>query len=103
MRLTISDGGFSFKTVDEDGGFIETGRAPVDKASQSWFRGLGQLTRIARPLTVSYDYASVEWRYRIRLTPIGANKTEINGETIVETTPNASTLEQLTSGTLSLF
>lgn len=102
-KQTIIDGGFSFKTADEDIGFIETERVPLGKASRSWFRGVGQLTRIARPPAVSYDYTSVEWRYRIRLTPVGANNTEINVETIVEATPNASTLEQLTSGTLSLL
>ena len=83
-KQTIIDGGFSFKTADEDVGFIET-------------------ERVARPPAVSYDYTSVEWRYRIRMTSIGTNKTEITVEAVVEATPNASTLEQLTSGAMSLF
>lgn len=102
-KQTIIEGGFSFKTADEDIGFIETERVSLGKASRSWFRGVGQLTHIAHPPTVSYDYTSVEWRYRIRLTPGDAKSAEVTIEAIVEATPNASTLEQLTSGTLNLL
>ena len=102
-KHTIVDGGFSFKTADEDIWFIETERVTLGKASRSWFRGVGQLTRIARPPAVSYDYKTVEWHYRIRLRTVDVNTTEINIAAIVEATPSPSMLEQLTGGALSFF
>lgn len=103
VKLTIIDGGFSFKTVDDDVGFIETERVPLGKASRSWFRGVGQLGLVAHPPSTSYHYASVEWRYRIRATPLGTSRTEVSVEAVVEATPDSSTLARLTSGTLDVL
>ncbi|MGE0681969.1 MAG: hypothetical protein AB7P69_13850 [Candidatus Binatia bacterium] len=102
-KQTIIDGGFSFKTADEEVGFIETERVSLGKASRSWFQGVGKLTRVARPPALSYDFKSIEWRYRIRVTPVGESNTEINIEAVVEAIPDASTLSQLTGGTLDLL
>lgn len=102
-KQTVIDGGFSFKTADEDVGFIETERVPLGKASRSWFQGVGQLTRVARPPAISYDYKSIEWRYRIRVTRVSGKNTEIKIEAVIEATPDVSTLAQLTGGTLDLL
>jgi hypothetical protein len=102
-KQTIVDGGFSFKTADEDIWFIETERVSLGKASRSWFHGVGQLTRVAHPPAVSYDYKSVEWHYRIRLKTVDLNTTEITIAAVIEATPSPSMLEQLTGGALSFF
>jgi hypothetical protein len=103
VKLTVIDGGFSFKTVDDDIGFLETEAVPLGKASRSWFRGVGQVGLVAHPPSTNYNYASVEWRYRIRATPLGTNRTEVSVEAIVEATPDSSTLTRLTSGTLDVL
>ena len=103
VKETLIDGGFSFKTVDNDVGFIETESVPLGKASISWFQGVGQLSRIARPSSMSYTYTSVEWRYRIRVKPVKARTTEVSVEAVVEATPDTSTLHRLASGTLDVL
>ena len=103
IKRTVIDGGFSFKTADEEVGFIETDRVPLGKASRSWFQGVGHLGLIARPPSMNYNYASVEWRYRIRATQVGPKTTKVTVDAVIEATPDASTLEQLTSGTLNLL
>lgn len=102
-KLTVIDGGFSLKTVDDDVGFIETERVPLGKASRSWFRGVGEITLIAQPSSMQYQYASVAWRYRIRVEPVAATTTEVTVETVVEAKPDASTLKQLSKGALDLM
>jgi hypothetical protein len=103
VKLTVIDGGFSFRTVDDDVGFIETERVSLGKASRSWFRGVGQVGLVAHPPSTNYNYASIEWRYRIRATPLGTKSTEVSVEAVVEATPDSSTLTRLTSGTLDML
>jgi hypothetical protein len=99
-KETLIDGGFSFKTADEEVGFSETDRVSLGKARRSWFGGVGQVGLIARPPSMNYEYASVEWRYRIRVQPVGTTATEVSVEAVVEATPDSSTLEPLSSGAL---
>ncbi|MGE0824437.1 MAG: hypothetical protein AB7G75_03970 [Candidatus Binatia bacterium] len=102
-KRTIIDGGFSFQTSDADVGFIETERVSLGKASRSWFSGAGQLARVARPPSVSYNYKTIEWRYRIQATATGKNTTELQVEAVIEATPGPSTLQQLTGGALEVL
>ena len=103
VKETLIDGGFSFKTVDNDVGFIETEPVPLGKASMSWFQGVGQLSRIARSPSMRYSYTSVQWRYRIRVKSIKARTSEVSVEAVIEATPDTSTVQRLASGTLNVL
>ncbi|MGH7962318.1 MAG: hypothetical protein ACRERD_10935 [Candidatus Binatia bacterium] len=103
-KLTVIDGGFSLKTVDDEVGFIETERVPLGKASRSWFRGTGEVALIARPSAMRYTYTSVEWRYRIRVEAVTATAAQVTVETIVEAKPDSSSaLKYLSKGAVDLL
>lgn len=95
VKQTVIDAGFSFKTIADDVGFIETEREPLGKARRSWFQGIGTVSLVAYTPALDYDYKSVEWHYRIRVIPIDGKTTQVSVEAVVEATPGSSTLATL--------